>query len=78
MSDFDDIFKQIQQNNESRQELERAVRAANFEMITDLLWKIASKLLKKHVTVLKDNWILSCVIDELVPFCCHYIAQNWI
>ncbi|NES64728.1 MAG: hypothetical protein F6K24_05435 [Okeania sp. SIO2D1] len=77
MSEFDDIFQQINQNNQDRNQLKSAVRSANFDSIAEILWKVASKLLGSNIYALKKRPLLSWAIEELVPFVYHFIRDNW-
>ncbi|MGB3511756.1 MAG: hypothetical protein WBA93_21465 [Microcoleaceae cyanobacterium] len=77
MSDFDDIFQQINQNNQDRNQLKSAVRSANFDSIAEILWKIASKLLGQNIYALKKRPLLRWAIEELVPLVYHFIKDNW-
>ena len=77
MSEFDDIFQQINQNNQDRNQLKSAVRSANFDSIADLLFKVASQLLGGSVPALRKNRWLRWAIEELVPTVYHFIKDNW-
>ncbi len=55
MNEFDDIFQQINQNNQDRNQLKSAVRSANFDSIAEILLKVASKLLGRSVPALRKN-----------------------
>ena len=77
MSEFDDIFQQINQNNQNRNQLKSAVRSANFDGIAEILWKVASKLLGQNIYSLKKRPWLRWIIEELVPPVYHLIIDNW-
>ncbi|MTJ55884.1 hypothetical protein FJR38_26095 [Anabaena sp. UHCC 0253] len=76
-SEFDDIFDEIKRNNQSREELKKAVRIANFDSIAEILWKVAAKLLGEHVRVLKNKPWLCWIIEELVPVVFRFLRDNW-
>ncbi|MDJ0556763.1 MAG: hypothetical protein QNJ68_20425 [Microcoleaceae cyanobacterium MO_207.B10] len=77
MSEFDDIFQQINQNNQDRNQLKSAVRSANFDSIADLLFKVASQFLGRSVPALRKNSWLRWAIEDLVPTVYHFIKDNW-
>ncbi|MDJ0737580.1 MAG: hypothetical protein QNJ47_26545 [Nostocaceae cyanobacterium] len=77
MSEFDDIWNQIQSNNQSRNELKTAVKQANFDSIAEILWRVAAKLLGENVRVLKKRAWLCWIIEELVPLVYRFIKENW-
>lgn len=77
MSEFDDIFRQINQNNQNRDQLKHAVKSANFDGIAEILWKVASKLLGDNIYALKKRPWLCWIIEELVPLVYHFIKDNW-
>lgn len=77
MSEFDDILRQITENNQDRNQLKHAVKSANFESIAEILWKAAAKLLGERISVLKERPWLCWIIEELVPWLYHFIRENW-
>lgn len=77
MSEFDDLFQQITQNNQDRNQLKNAVKSANFNSIAEILWKLAAKFFGERVSVLKNRPWLCWIIEELVPAVYHFIKDNW-
>ena len=77
MSEFDDIFQQINQNYQSRNQLKSAVRSANFDGIAEILWKVASKLLGQNIYALKKPYWLRVIIEDLVPLVFKFLRDNW-
>ncbi len=77
MSEFDDLIKQITQNNQDRNQLKNAVKSANFNSIAEILWKAAAKLLGEHISVLKERPWLRWIIEELAPWLYHFIREHW-
>ena len=77
MSEYDDIFDQIANNNQNQNELKHAVQTANYNSIAEILWKVAAKLFCQSVPVLKKRGWLHWIIEELVPVVFHFIKDNW-
>lgn len=77
MSEFDDLFQQITQNNQDRNQLKNAVKSANFNSIAEILWKLAAKFFGEQIPQLKKRPWLCWIIEELVPVVYHFIKDNW-
>ena len=77
MSEFDDLFNQINKNNQTRQELKNAVHYANFDSIAEIIWRAAAHFLGERVSVLKNRPWLCWIIEELTPAVYHFLKENW-
>lgn len=73
----DAIFRQANENSNTKKELKNAVKHANFDTIAEFIWKVAAKLLGQRVPVLKENAWLRWLVTELVPMVYHLLKDNW-